>query len=218
MALFRYFKKEKGNLPDPDGPLAKSVPSTAIAAANSEVSAVMHTTSSHNCKKRGHYEKYMPEQKAMIGKRAAEHGVAATVCHYIKDFPNLKENTVRDWRKAYRLELKKRVRNGSEGITELPLKKRGRPLLLGEQLDKQLQAYLTSFRESGAVVNTAIAMACAEGIVRSADSNLLAVNGGHILITKDLAKNMLRRMGFVKCRASTKAKVTVEDFEEKKEQ
>ena len=47
---------------------------------------------------------------------------------------------------------------------------------------------------------------------------MLAVNGGHILITKDWAKNLLHRMGFVKRRASTKAKVSVEDFEEKKEQ
>ena len=48
---------------------------------------------------------------------------------------------MRDWRNAYRLELKKRVRKRSEGaaidITELPLKNRGRPLLLGEELDKQ---------------------------------------------------------------------------------
>ena len=29
---------------------------------------------------------------------------------------------------------------------------------------------------------------------------------------------MLHRMGFVKCRVSTKAKVFIEDFEEKKEQ
>ena len=61
-------------------------------------------------------------------------------------------------------------------------------------------------------------MACSEGIVRNADSNMLAVNGGHILITKDWAKNMLHRMGFVNRRASTRAKVPVEDFEEKKEQ
>ena len=33
MALFCYFKREKGNLPDPNGPLARSVPSTSIAAA-----------------------------------------------------------------------------------------------------------------------------------------------------------------------------------------
>ena len=32
MALFRYFKREKGNLPDPHGPLARSVPSTSIAS------------------------------------------------------------------------------------------------------------------------------------------------------------------------------------------
>ena len=67
----------------------------------------------------------------------------------------------------------------------------GRPLLQGEKLNKQVQAYLTSFRESGAVVNTAITMACADGIVRNTDSNMLAVNGGHILITKDWAKNMV---------------------------
>ena len=220
MALFRYFKKEKGNSPNPHGPLAQSVPSTSIAAANSEVGTVIDTMSSHNSKKRGSYDKYTPEQKAMIRKRAAEHGVAASVRHYIKDFPNLKENTVRDWRNAHRLELKKRVRNGSEGsinIIELPQKKRGNPLLLGEELDKLVQAYLTSFRKSGAVVDTAITMACAERIVRSAYSNLLAVNGGHILITKDWAKNMLHRMGFVKRRAITKAKVTIEDYEEKKQ-
>ena len=45
MALFRYFKREKGNLPDPHGPLARSVPSTSIAAANSEVSTAIDTAS-----------------------------------------------------------------------------------------------------------------------------------------------------------------------------
>ena len=72
------------------------------------------------------------------------------VWYYIKQFPNLKENTVRDWRNAYRIELKKRVREGSAGgnaminISELPMKKKGRPLLLGEELDKQVQSYLTN--------------------------------------------------------------------------
>ena len=39
MALFRYFEKKKDNLPNPNGPLAKAMPSTSIAAANSEVRA-----------------------------------------------------------------------------------------------------------------------------------------------------------------------------------
>ena len=95
----------------------------------------------------------------------------------------MRESTVRDWRNAYSLELKKKRKAGIIGainIDVLPGKKRGRPLLLGEELDRQVQAYLTSFRESGAVVNTATAMGCAEGIVMSIDSNLLASNGGHI--------------------------------------
>ena len=37
----------------------------------------------------------------------------------------------------------------------------------------QAQAYLTTLRSKGAVVNTAIAMACVEGDVKSHDSNQL---------------------------------------------
>ena len=67
---FEYFKREKNNLPDLRGPLAQSVRSTLIAAANSEVHSVIE---SQNNKKRGQYPKYTPEQKSMIGKRAPEH-------------------------------------------------------------------------------------------------------------------------------------------------
>ena len=102
-------------------------------------------------------------------------------------------------------------------VTKLPERRRGRPLLLGVELDRQVQSYLTSLRKNGAVVNTAIVMACAEGIVRSKDSNLLSSNGGHIFLTKDWAKSLLRRMGLVKRRASTKSKVSVENFKELKE-
>ena len=106
----------------------------------------------------------------------------------------------------------------SLNVTELPEQKRGRPLLLGAELDRQVQAYVTTLRKNGAVVNTAIIMACAEGIVRSKDSNLLCSNGGYISLTKDWGKSLMRRMGLVKRRASTKSKVSIENFEELKEQ
>ena len=48
------------------------------------------------------------------------------------------------------------------------------------------------------------------------DSNLLVCNGGGIVLTKDWARNVLRRMGMDKRRANTKAKVTVEEFDETK--
>ena len=103
-------------------------------------------------------------------------------------------------------------------VAKLPEKKKGRPYLLGEELDKQVRACLTSLQDHGAVVNTAIAISCAKGIVKNKDSYLLASNSGHIVLSKYWGKNLLKRMGFIKWRASTKAKVTIENFEEVKAQ
>ena len=44
--------------------------------------------------------------------------------------------------------------------------------------------------------------------------NLLASNGGHIALSKHWGKHLLTRMGYVKRRASTKAKVAVQNFDE----
>ena len=219
MSLYRYFKREiqDGGLPDPRGPLSKIIPLSAISAANSEVKKYVQTAAGHG-KKRNNYAKFSPEQKAEVGRRAAEHGVASTIRYYDGQF-SLKESTIRCWRDSYIKELKKRkLEKKSLNVTELPEQKRGRPLLMGAELDRQVQAYVTTLRKNGAVVNTAIIMACAEGILRSKDSNLLCSNGGYISLTKDWGKSLMRRMGLVKRRASTKSKVSIENFEEVKEQ
>ena len=156
-----------------------------------------------------------------MGKRATEFGVTASLRYFSKKYPDrsLKESSIRTWRDKYLRELAKKKRSGEEvAVTTLANKKRGRPLLLGEELDKQVQAYLTVLRQNGAVVNTAIVIACANGVVRSCDSNLLACNGGHISLTKHWAKYLMQRMGLVKRRASTKAKVSLPDFERYKAQ
>lgn len=85
-------------------------------------------------------------------------------------------------------------------------------LLLGEELDKQLRAYLTAVRSNGAIVNTVIDIGCGEGNVKSNDSNLLASNGRHIVLTKHWGKNLLGHVGFVRWRASTKAKVDIQEL------
>ena len=104
--------------------------------------------------------------------------MAATMRFYAKKFV-LKESIVRTWKNAYTREVHSK-RGDITALKSLPEKKRGRPYLLGEELDKQVRAYVTSLRSNGAVVNTAIVMSCAEGIVNSHDSNLLASNGGHL--------------------------------------
>ncbi len=116
MALFRYFATSADTvLPDPRGPLTRQIPSTAIASANGEVRQLLQAQQAAepvSATKRGSYVKFTPEQKAEVGKRAAEHGVAATVRYFGKRFPGLKESSVRTWRNAYTLEIKKRRREG----------------------------------------------------------------------------------------------------------
>ena len=50
------------------------------------------------------------------------------------------------------------------------------------------------------------------------DANLLFENGGGINLTKDWAKYLMKRMGFVKQKACSKAKIDVEHFKEIKEE
>ena len=84
--------------------------------------------------------------------------------------------------------------------------------MLGDELDKQVKSYIGYLRERGAAVNTAIVLGVAQGIMRNHHSNLLACNGGHICLGKPWAKNLLLRMGYVKRRGSTSAKITVNNL------
>jgi len=74
----------------------------------------------------------------------------------------------------------------SEDIPTLPLKKTWRPLMIGEELDQQVQEYIKYFRETGigAVVNTDVMIATGNGILTSKDANLLS----SITLTKAWAK------------------------------
>ena len=150
-------------------------------------------------------------------------GVRPAVKRFSKEFgKDLRENTVRDWVKAYRKELGRKRTLTEIGddlaVTELPAKKRGRPLLLGKKIDAEIKAIITAMRDNGAVVNTAIAIATATGVIRKRDKSLLIENGGPLELTKNWAKSLLFRMGFVKRRGNTKAKVSVEHFETLKTQ
>ena len=52
-------------------------------------------------------------------------------------------------------------------------KKQGRPLMIGEELDKHVQEYITYMRPTGTTVNTTVVIACAEGILMHEDTALL---------------------------------------------
>ena len=76
---------------------------------------------------RGHYTVYTPEQKAEIGRYAAEHGNLKSVCSkFSEEFGiEVKESTVRQFKKAYFVQLQEG--KDPDQITAIQGKKRGRP-------------------------------------------------------------------------------------------
>ena len=93
--------------------------------------------------KRELYTKFMNGQKAEIAKRVTGHGIASTIRHFAKKYPYLEESSVRMWKNAYIMEMKRKCSIGSSdlNIKTLPKRKRGRPYLLGEELEMQVRAY-----------------------------------------------------------------------------
>ena len=79
---------------------------------------------------RGSYTTYKPEQKAMIGRYAAEHGNSKAVQKYTTELGvSVKESTVRQFKKAYFLQLSEG--KDPDSIKSIPNKKRGRPSKTG---------------------------------------------------------------------------------------
>ena len=129
---------------------------------------------------------------------------------------------MRKFRDIYHRELESRKRKAlNEGtditlIAELPPMKRGRPLLI-QELDGQVQEYVKQLRLAGGVINTAVVLAAAKGIVMASNCALLAEFRGSIFLGKPWVKSLLIRMGYVKRRGSTSAKLPVSEFQTIKE-
>ena len=143
MVLLRYLKPVDG-LPDPSVRLSSSFSSRAIAEANREVQKAISESSAAG-KKRGSYKKYTATQRFEMGKYCCQHGAAATARHFSRQLRSkVSETTIKSIKKTYLEELRKRPRtgDGQEQILTLPPKKRGRKLLLGDDLDHKVQLYL----------------------------------------------------------------------------
>ena len=132
---------------------------------------------------------------------------------------NVSQTTVHSIKKVYKEELRKRKRSDDgRDLEVLPLKKRGRPLLLGDEVDLKVQLYLKKLREKGVPVSARIVMAAAHGIVMTYDKYMLEEFGGHVCLNKHWAHYILGRMNYVKRRATTaKSKHSVADLAELKQ-
>ena len=126
----------------------------------------------------------------------------------------MSETTASSLKKAYLQGVReKRAAEDDGDVRLLPTKKRGRRVLLGEALDAKVQHYLKRVRQGGGVVSARIVIAAARGIVLSCNRSRLAEFGGDVAITRHWAYALLRRMNFVKRKATTaKSKHSTDDF------
>ena len=107
------------------------------------------------------------------------HRMSAALHHFKNKFPDLKYMTVCEWRKVIIVTAQK----DHKGITELQEKK-GRPVMLPENLISFIMKYIRDICNAGGIINTAIVIAAALGIMKKVNSVLLECNEGHIILKK----------------------------------
>ena len=125
MALLKSFAKSE-SLPDPNGPLSSKLKPETIDSANRKVSAQLDSTGSSSTKDDGSrqclcgsYMKFTPEQKAHVTRYALESGNKQAIVRYSK-----------------------RQSTKPLPIKALPDQKQGRSLLLRDEVDTAVQAYM----------------------------------------------------------------------------
>ena len=101
-------------------------------------------------KKRKYTVRFSPEDRAQIGKYAAENGNAAVVRKY-----GVGESTARLFKTKYLAALCAQMKNGDSEPVMAIAPGRGRPLLLGE-LDKKVQAYVRAVRDAGGSIGSSL--------------------------------------------------------------
>uniref|UniRef100_A0A1X7UWE7 DUF4817 domain-containing protein n=1 Tax=Amphimedon queenslandica TaxID=400682 RepID=A0A1X7UWE7_AMPQE len=125
-----------------------------------------------------------PNERARIEKYAAENGKTRACRHFSQLWKrNIPEPTARHFKNEYLDELK-RQRNTGKPVESIPTKQKGRPPSLS-RLDTVIQEFIESLRLAGILVNTAITLAAAEGIIKARLPGKLQSVGGDIRIGKD---------------------------------
>ena len=163
MSITNYFKS--AGLPAPNDTVIGPV---ATHEANRSVKRALEKQQRSEPKKRKVYSNFNEQDRAVIGKYAAENGGAAAQGHFRSKFPDLGESTVRSFKTKYLAALAKQ---GS--VCSIPSKKRGRPLTLGD-IDGEVQSYIKALRAAGTPISAPLIIAAAEGIVGARDRTLLA--------------------------------------------
>ncbi len=178
----KYYKPIHPSLPNPSGHLSSTIPAKAIAGANAQVGEQAETGTDGKRKKRGTYNKYTPKDRAEIARYAKIHGVQAAKRVFSKKLDtSINDCTIKRFKKAYdeEFDFKRSCHGGgtTSPVKELHTFSRGRPVILGENLDLMVQQYLLAIRARGGTISTSVVLSAATGIVTSIQKKRLVEYG-----------------------------------------
>lgn len=155
MSILNWIRRGKINnsldLPDPSRE-GNPVVARQVPTANESVQSMHETSSKQARPSRGPYNMFKAEDKARVGRFAAENGNTKAAKRFSTEFKfNISESTVRNFKRAYLAELNKN--HSPDDINRLSHKHQGRPVLLGETFDQDVQSYVRKLRLPGGIVN-----------------------------------------------------------------
>ena len=103
---------------------------------------------------------------AKIGKCAAENGNEKARKHFSKNFPDLKESTIRNFKKKYYAKLAEARKAGNTEVICIPSEVRGRlPILM--DLYNKLLTFLKGIRSRGGVINVHVVQGVTHALITS---------------------------------------------------
>ena len=143
---------------------------TELGAAN--FAALQEAT----VQKASKYTKWTDNNRYSVGKYASEHGNAATALHFKKEFPNIKESTVREFKKKYEKQLQKAKEQNLQPPKSIKkyFSKTGRSLLLGK-FDLMVQNN-KRMSNRGAVITWFVANAATKALIKKYKGVIDSIN------------------------------------------
>lgn len=157
-------------------------------------------------RKRGSYQHYTPDQKAKTARYATVNGPAKSAKYFSEKMGlKINESSIRTIRQQYLL----RQKPSTESLNEITPKRRWRPKLLGDELDKTVCDYIKDLRKAGGVINTNIVQSLGRGVTISEDPTLLDT----IYLSRKWARSIMERMDFKKRKATKGVKHLPDDFD-----
>ena len=134
------------------------------------------------------YESIPDKIRKEVGRYALINGTKASIDQYSKIYPKytFKRTTVNTW--------KAKCKNNKEG----PLAKNsGRPNVLSNELLKKTKDIVIGTRQASTVISRRMVIAIGTGVVKANEPNLLEEYGGHLELTEDWARHLLKSMEWV---------------------